>query len=293
MNSSHLKVLTAICLCLISVNTYAQRIVTGKGTYTYPIPENISIEDAKTIVLEKARLQVIADEFGTIVDMTTVTEVANSNGNSSVEMMSFGESEVKGEWIEDIAAPEFKIDYNHGCLSITVTVEGKIREIVCADIDFSAKVLRNGVEDRFEGCDFRHGDDLYMSFQSPIDGYLAVYLYTGEDDAYCLLPYIGQTEGYFNVKRNKKYILFSADNASEGLSSAVVDEYNMTASRSKEINLIYIMFSPNKFVKALDNDSDGVLPRSLDYKSFQKWLIKCRNRDKEMRVQRKTITISK
>lgn len=288
-----IRLLLSFFFCVISVNLSAQRIMTGKGTYTYPVPENQSIEEAKSAALEKARIQVIADNFGTVVDMTTITEVGNSNGKSSIEMMSFGESEVKGEWIEDTSAPEYKIDYNQGVLSITVTVEGKIREIVCADIDFSAKVLRNGTDDRFEGYDFKQGDDLFFSFKSPVDGYLAIYLYTGEDTAYCLLPYIGQNEGYFSVKRNKKYILFSASNASEGISPTIVDEYNMTASKSKEVNHLYIMFSPNKFVKALDNDNEGVLPRSLNYKSFQKWIIKCRNRDKEMRVQRKLITISK
>ena len=142
---------------------YAQRTVTRGGTYTYPIPENISIADAKIIALEKARLQVIADEFGTIVDMTTMTEMYDSDERSSVEMISYGESEVKGEWIEDVEVPEYSIDFNQGVLMVTVTVKGKIRQIVSADIDFNAKVLRNGMEERFESYDFKHGDQLYMS----------------------------------------------------------------------------------------------------------------------------------
>lgn len=293
MNNTIIRLLLSFFFCIISVNLSAQRIMAGKGTYTYPVPENISIEEAKLIAVEKARLQVIADKFGTIIDMTTMTEVRNVDSKSSVEMVSFGESEVKGEWIEDVIAPEFRIDYNQGGLFITVTVEGKIREIVSADIDFKAKVLRNGLDDRFEGYDFKHGDDMFMSFISPIDGYLAVYLYDGNNDAYCLLPYMAQNTGFFNVKRNKRYVLFSSADVSEGVSPNMVDEYNMTASKSREVNLLYVIFSPNKFVKALDNDNREVLPRSLDYKSFQKWLVKNRGRDKDMRVERKMITISR
>lgn len=287
------RILKSICLCALMflgvADMYAQRTVTRGGTYTYPIPENISIADAKIIALEKARLQVIADEFGTIVDMTTMTEVYDSDERSSVEMISYGESEVKGEWIEDVEVPEYSIDFNQGVLMVTVTVKGKIRQIVSADIDFNAKVLRNGMEERFESYDFKHGDQLYMSFRSPVNGYLAVYLYDGQEMVYCLLPYIRQEDGCFSIKRNEEYILFSPD----GSSSDIVDEYNLTASRDKEVNLIYVIFSPNKFTKALDDSSGEELPRSLDYKSFQKWLVKCRNKDVEMRVQRKTVKITR
>lgn len=293
MNNRIISVLTFVIFSLISMTVSAQRIATGKGTYTYPVPESKSIEEAKIIATEKARLQVIADKFGTIVDMSTMTEVRNVDEVSSIEMISYGESEVKGEWIEDISEPVFSINYENEKLYITVTVEGKIREIVSADIDFMARVLRNGTEDHFEDYDFKEGDDFYLSFVSPVDGYLAVYMYNGDDDAYCLLPYMAQSEGCFGIKRNRRYVLFSSEKASDGIFSNIVDEYRLTASSSKEVNLIYIIFSPNKFVKALDAGSDENLPRNLDYRSFQKWLIKSRNRDKEMRVQRKTITISK
>lgn len=293
MNRMWIRIVVSVFVLLCASDVYAQRIVTRGGSYTFPVPENVSIDEAKLMALEKARIQVIADEFGTIVDMTTMTEVRGSEDASSVEMISYGESEVKGEWLEDVDEPEFKVDYDGGILSVTVTVKGKIREIVSAEIDFQAKVLRNGTEDRFEDHDFKHGDDLYLSFRSPVDGSLAVYLYDGQGEAFCLLPYVGQEEGCFNIRRNERYVLFSSKNTPEEVPSHIVDEYNLTASKDKEVNLIYVIFSPNKFTKALDDFGDELLPRSLDYKSFQKWLVKCRNRDKEMRVQRKTITISR
>lgn len=291
------RMIFRICLCafllLATADLNAQKTVTRSGSYTYPVPENVSLEDAKKVALEKARIQVIADEFGTIVDMTSMTQIKDSDETSSVEMVSYGLSDVKGEWIEDVESPEYEISYDQGVLLVTVTVKGRIREIVSADIDFKAKILRNGVEDRFEDSDFRNGDDFFISFLSPVNGYLAVYLYDGQDMVYSLIPYSGQENGCFDIRRNQRYVLFSPQNASSDISPYVVDEYQLTASADKEVNLIYVIFSPNKFTKALDDASGEFMPRSLDYKSFQKWLVKCRNRDVEMRVQRKSITISR
>ena len=276
---------------LVPIHSYAQRLITAEGTHTFVAPSSMSPNEAKSKAVELARVQVIADEFGTIVDMTNLTEVSNMNGKSSVDMLSIGYSDVRGEWIEDVQNPVFSMTFNDDfSYQVTATVKGKIREIISADIDFKAKVLRNGEEDCFEGYDFNSNDQLFMSFLSPVDGYLAVYLYDGEEQVYRLLPYKYQEEGYFQIRRNKKYVLFSPRQIIYDMPSYQVDELILNAASPKEVNMLYILFSPNKFIKAMDSDGDG-LP-SLDHKSFQQWLIKCRNRDKEMIVDRKTITIT-
>ena len=71
--------------------------------------ENISLEEAKRIALERAKIQAIADEFGTIVSQSNTTLVSNRNGESSSDFFSLGGSEVKGEWIETIGQPEYEI----------------------------------------------------------------------------------------------------------------------------------------------------------------------------------------
>ena len=63
----------------------------------------------------------------------------------------------------------------------------------------------------------------------------------------------------------------------------------------RKVNYIYIIYSPNSFVKANDNQtvSDGQLelPRELSLKDFRKWLAKNRMRDKDMQVDIRSITI--
>lgn len=250
------------------------------------------MEQAKRTALDRAMIQALADEFGTIVSQSNATRVENQNGQTNIDFLSIGGSEVKGEWIETIGEPIYNIRYEGGMLIVSVKVKGKAREIVSASIDFQARVLRNGIEDKFESDQFRSGDDLYLSFQSPISGYLAVYLVDANNQAYCLLPYRNQMDGIYPVKANQRYLFFCIKEASLQ-ERPYVDEYVMTCERESEQNQIYIIFSPNEFVKATDNQSNASLPRELSYQDFQKWLVKCRKHDKEMNTRMVPITINR
>ena len=57
----------------------------------------------------------------------------------------------------------------------------------------------------------------------------------------------------------------------------------MTCEKAAETNYIYVISSPNPFIKAIDNAVAG-LPRELKYEDFQKWLTKNRTADKYMQV---------
>lgn len=286
------RTLFILSLILSSLTALAQKLKTVEGEYTYHAPENVTMEQAKRTALDRAMIQALADEFGTIVSQSNATRVENQNGQTNIDFLSIGGSEVKGEWIETISEPIYNIRYEGDMLVVSVKVKGKAREIVSAGIDFQAKVLRNGTDDKFESDQFRSGDDLYLSFISPVSGYLAVYLVDADNQAYCLLPYRNQSEGIYPVKANQRYLFFNAKEAPQNERSNV-DEYVMTCSRSSEQNQIYIIFSPNQFVKATDNQSNATLPRELKFEDFQSWLTKCRKHDKEMNLRMISITINR
>lgn len=286
------RLLFSVCFILgMSLVAVAQKTERVTATYTYYAPEHVSIEEARRVALQRAQLQAIADAFGTIVTQTNATTVKNENGKSDVSLLSLGASEVKGEWLRTDGEPEYEIAYEDGMLAVTVRVKGVIREIVNAAVDFQARVLCNGTEDRFEQDRFRNGDDLYLSFQSPVDGYLTVYLLDAEGTAYCLLPYRGDTGGRVAVKGNRRYVFFSVDDVPAG-EQGMVDEYVMTCGNREELNQIYVIFSPQLFTKAVDYAGEGVQPRELPYEEFQQWLFNCRKQDREMRVEVKNIVIS-
>ena len=279
-----MRYITIILLLILSSTVFAQKLKTVEGEYTYHAPENVTMEQAKRTALNRAMIQALADEFGTIVSQSNTTRVENKDGQSNIDFLSIGGSEVKGEWIETIGEPIYNIRYEGDMLIVSVKVKGKAREIVSAGIDFQAKVLRNGTEDKFESDQFRSGDDLYLSFQSPVSGYLAVYLIDANNQAYCLLPYRNQTDGIYPIKANQHYLFFNIKEAPQQ-ERLYVDEYVMTCERETEQNHIYIIFSPNQFAKATDNHTSPSLPRELSYKDFQKWLVKCRKHDKEMKLK--------
>ena len=282
----------AVCFCIgLQAVAVAQKTERVTATYTYYAPEHVSIEEARRVALQRAQLQAIADAFGTIVTQSNATRVRNENGKSDVSLLSFGASEVRGEWLRTDGEPEYDIAYEDGMLAVTVRVKGVIREIVNAAVDFQAKVLRNGTEDRFEGEEFRNGDDLYLSFRSPVDGFLTVYLLDAEGTAYCLLPYRNDTGGRVAIEGNRHYVFFSLDDV-PAEERSIVDEYTMTCSRDGELNQIYVIFSPQLFTKAVDYAGEGLQPRELPYEEFQEWLFKCRKQDPEMRVEVKGILIN-
>lgn len=283
----HILLLLSI---LFTIPVFSQKMKTVEGEYTYHAPENVTLEEAKRIALDRAKIRALADAFGTIVSQTNATHVQNRNGSSDIDFLSIGGSEVKGEWIETVGEPQYDISYEQGMLVVKVSVKGKAREIVSAQIDIKAKVLRNGTEDKFESDEFRDGDDLYLSFVSPVSGYLAVYLVDAEQKAYCLLPYRSQTDGIYKVEANRRYVFFNIKEAPPQ-ERPYVDEYVMTCSRSSEYNQIYVIFSPQSFAKAADNTSSETLPGELNYKELQKWLTKYRKKDKSMNVIKKSIII--
>ncbi len=297
-NGKFFRITIVLIFCLAFLSASAQDIRKVCGEAIYYAPENVTMEQAKQIALQRAKTDALAVAYGTIVSQNNVTTTKNEQGKSEINLYSLGGSEVKGEWLETIGEPEYQISYEKGMLVVKVSVCGKAREIISAGVDFMAKTLRNGTDERFESDQFKDGDELFLLFRSPSDGYLAVYLVDDKGMAYCLLPYRAVSDGNVRVEANKNYLFFSQENIDRGCSSSMVDEYTLTCEKHTENNFLYMIFSPNTFVKANDylgrcNTGDMLLPRELPFKEFQKWVMKNRTFDKEMRVEIKNLTIIK
>lgn len=267
------KYLLPFILLFFHLEVSAQKLKTVEASYTYHAPDNVTLEQAKRTALERAQIEALANMFGTKINQHNSTRVRNQNGNSDVDFLSISSSDIKGEWIETIGVPIYNIYYEQQMLVVTCSVRGKARENVNAGIDLSVKILRNGEEDKFESSEFRSGDDMYLSFQSPIDGFIAVYLIDEGGNAFCLLPYRNQSDGIYKVKANTRYIFFS-ETMAPITEKSIVDEYKLTCDKVQEINQIYILFSSDKFIKAIDEDNGEKLPRELSSDAYQKWYSK-------------------
>lgn len=275
--------LISILICFVTIIN-AQKTQKVTASYTYYAPENVTLEEAKRTALDRAKLSAIEEAFGTLVTQSNSTVICSENGNTESQFLSLGGSEVKGEWIETTKEPEYNIKYEGDMLVVSVEVSGRIREIINAGVDFIAKILRNGRDERYESHDFRSGDDMFLYFKSPVDGYLAVYLLDETtQEVFCLLPYKASGDGAYTIEHDKPYVFFSSKNVTTN--PELVDEYTMTCSREVEINDIYVIFSQNSFSKANSVDSKGdLLPRYLRYKDFQKWLTNVKRKDTKLRT---------
>lgn len=118
------KLVLTHLIALFVLPVFGQKLKTVEGEYTYHAPENVTLEQARRTALDRAKIQALADAFGTIVSQYNATQVKNRNGQSSIDFTSIGGSEVKGEWIETIGDPIYNTMYEDGMLVVSVKVKG-------------------------------------------------------------------------------------------------------------------------------------------------------------------------
>lgn len=296
MNVISRRAYLLLFICFLSSSlAYAQKIKKVSTTHVYYVPANVSLEQARFIVLEQAKIKAIAEEFGTFISQTNITHTSTQNGESSMDFSSLGQSEVKGEWIETIGEPEITKTMEQGMIVLRCKIKGKVREYKSAQVEFDAKVLRNGTESKFVSEDFKDGDRMYLYFQSPKDGYIAVYLSDTKKKVYCLLPYGLDSDGQEFVKNGQEYVFFTQKTELvDGFIERVVNATNgvyLSCEDNSEINQLYIIFSSNPFTKAVDYEDNGL--RSLPLSQFHKWLSECQGLDSQMSVLTKNIQVTK
>ena len=280
----------SIFFALYTLSLCAQKVQRVSGKYTYYAEGNETPNQAKIKALQGAKLDALAREFGTLISQDTYSEETANNGDESSHFSQLTLSEVKGEWIEDDAEPEYSIEYVQDMLVVRCKVSGKAREISNESTEFEALVLKNGTEKKNEDVHFKHGDDLFPRFRPPVDGYVAVYFIDETPTAYCLLPYMSNSSGQQQVKHGEDYVFFSPKISK---TAGEVDEMILTCDKDVEHNRIYILFSPNPFTKALDSETSETQPRQLAYEDFSKWLGKNRRRDPKMGMKVVRIEVRK
>lgn len=280
-----------LLLMLLPLTVSAQRTQKVEGEYTYYASKDESIATAKAKALEFAKNKAIGRAFGTVISQTTTQTESYDDGEEHVHFAQLSQTEVRGEWIEDTATPTYKVELIDDEIVVHCKVSGVAREHSNKAIDFEAIVLRNYPELKDANTKFKDGDDMYLYFDSPATGYVAVYLVDEEQKAYCLLPYRQDTDGQQKVLGSKEYTFFSIDKALSDKN--IVDEYYLPTDKAIERDKIYVIFSRKPFTKAVDHQLREGIPRELSYKDFQHWLGRQRANDPEMGVKVIHIEITK
>ena len=295
------QLLILITIFSWTLTTSAQekgKVKTVEDTYLYEIPSNVSYAQACQFALVKAQNAAIEKEFGTSVSQNDMVLISNENGQSSTSFHSMTSGQVRGVWLGDVAEPKFERVLDGGRDLLKVTVKGKIRELVTAGVEFEAKPLRVQPDKKLVSDTFKNGEDFFLYFKSPVDGYLTVFLFDIlSNQVFCMLPYQSSGKGSFAVTHDKEYYLFSAAKADPA--DGEVDEVVLTCTEgnTEEYNNLYVIFSPNNYAKISSKvgqkqlSDDLIVPSSLDYKEFNAWLTKYQQKDEQMQVERIPIRI--
>ena len=288
-----LLIISVLLMCLVS---HAGDIKHISITYEYISDNrNETPDQAEQSAITIAKQKALEEHFGVdVVGVNSIIQQQRTSGgtsHASSSAFSLNETSVRGEWLETIKEKIIERTFESGFWRVRVYVEGRARNHSTEKPAIKYAFINNA-HDRQNRDQYYDGDDIFLRFSSPVSGALCVYLIDAEQNAYCLLPYQSATTGYQVIEANQDYLFFS-----EAMDPRA-DEYTLGTERMSEQNALYVVFSPNVFTKAADNQSGNnwrnePLPRQLSYQELMKWLARNQTRDENMVVRREVITIRK
>lgn len=282
--------LWVLSLCVIST-LKADDVKTVEGEYTLTGDGRLSPAECKRIAADNARIEALRKEFGTTVSQDLLQSDIMHGDKQKSHFMSLSLSEVKGEWLGDLGEPQFttSLDANDNIV-VHAKVKGRAKQITNQAADFDAIVLRNSTDKRNGSTHFVNGDDMYLYFSAPLNGYVSVYLAEESGEVYCLLPYSTGDVDEIRTKKGYEYIFF--DSKRGGNDFGVVDELRLTAPDYAEYNKVYVLFSPQPFSPAPVKFRVPGAPPSISTDDFNTWLLRTRRNDPRMGVKSMNILIT-
>lgn len=311
---SRLILTIQLFLCLIITNAQEIKIVQTKGKAQVEwYPERESLTQAKERALELAKINALENAFGTLVMQGNSIYVENKNTGEKVETNTsfkmIGNTAVKGEIIQvlktDYKQSVRKEKINKKKVEITyidcsLLLEAK--EITDTKIDLITFPL-NSVKIIKPNNSFFEGDDLFVYFKSPLNGFVTIFL-DDSKQAQCLLPYRKMPKGLeeaMPVVADKEYLFFSDKPEHNYFEDDFFaeDTYELFSESEKDLNELYIIFSKQPLNKPFLNDADNKdkpsvqLPRTVETNEFKEWLIKIQQTRNDLKITKEFISIEK
>lgn len=314
MTTSIIKYLGNL-LILISIGftceLLAQAIKTETGDYTIRVESDKSEQETALKGIEQARINAIKKAFGEKILQVNNSLLENYEGNGKVESQTIvtltSETYANGEWLEDIKDPKIEKEFIDGALWLKITVFCKVRELSNQTNQALSCFTASCPDFKCKTTIFNDGQDFYMYFKSPVNGFLAAYLEVPkEGKTYRLLPYQSQaSQGSLIILADKEYFFFSPNHVSKEIKS-FVDEISITLYDKSvpESNCLILVFSEktqfgkplldnskNHLGKGTNSEESPILPASIGITDFNKWLINLRHQAKDLQVDRFLFTI--
>lgn len=272
--------ISIVLACLAGTLAFAQKTKTASGSFTYIIPDDQTMEEARQVAIDMCKKTILQSTFGTYIHSTEIARIEDGTEGYLQESVS----DVKGEWLETVGDPKFTRQVVNDQFALSVYLTGKVREIVFAQTDVKAFIARK-YENTFRHADtFSSGDNFYLTFQTSEPGYVIAYL-TDDHTATCLLPYYTQQQTCIPVEANVEYVFFSRQNNVDNIPDYAVMEYVAHTDKKVEMDKLHVLFSPNAFSKPIGRKRSDSEMETLPKAEFDKWLGRVRNQDPQMVVR--------
>lgn len=286
-----LTVCAYLSVCLAQGNRLKAKVVTIEWNSTFG--PSVAPSVAKAQVLERAKIEAIGQNFGTVVTETSVSVIKDGKSDYS----SYGVCDVRGEWIETISE-DWETNSAGNEINYKVRLKGRIREWNASAVDVQATLLCNGTDlekNKLRLNTYLDGDSVYAHFRTPEDGYLAIFI-TDESEQRIvqrLLPYPGQkTAVAYPVEADKDYFFFSRGKATSA-ERRYVRKILMACNEQTETSQFYFVFSTQPFSRPNDVMVDKNKPNQLTFSDFHQWLAEHRKKDSNMVVRKEFVEIRK
>lgn len=294
--NTHIRTLISVLIVMTMTLLSAEEIqaggnVTVTGSYEYYLPPDVSEKVGRTRALEQARLQALANAFGTFLSSTTAMNQREDSSGASESFNVFSTADVAGVWMKTIEERvERRVVGDDIVLEAYVKGQARAREI--SSVEYDVEVGRVDDSERFiPASRFKDRERFDIRFVTPEAGYVAIYASDGVNDACRLLPEASANLAQpVRVERGEEYRFFEDSNPVMSLGP----------EEESAILRITILFQPESGAKPfrlpVDSsrvDSHGdVLGWSIGNGAYQTWLAKSLN-DKSMQRRDINVTITK
>ena len=301
------KILLLFLLIIANPPAFAQKTKVETGEYAMRIEDNTSKEEAKNIAIHRAQVNAIENAFGKTIEQDNTTYIQNKQNGEQVHtnttFNAISNTYLKGEWVEDIKEPEIAFTTRSNETWIKVTVKGRVREITTIENKFETHTL-SCPDIKCQTQQFNDGQDVYVGFKSPEDGYLTIYL-TDPDTkyTYLYLPYKGSQiyKKCVPVKADQAYIFFSKQHDYCNEKGSICElTASVATGNNAEKNQLWVLFSTQpldkpaledeaittkKFLAEQDIKNGYTLPKGMETDKFREWLQDYRVHNKKVQLE--------
>lgn len=260
---------------LLSLPLSAQRLQHVEASLTWPMESQDCLGDFRERLLQQTRLQALAKAFPLRLQQGSDLAVSSQQ----VDLRTLTSSQIQGEWVRTLSQElswSIRKEQGQEVLYLTCSLRGEARALPDEKALFTAYATAEERHDAPSSTVFRHGDPLFLHFESPQKGYLAVFLQE-EGQLRCLFPYtLERKQDLHLLQADQPYLLFSALKVPAQFSRRQVHDLQLFAKAGGRTRYVLrVFFSDKRYeLPSMQRQADGVY--AIPQSAYDKWLSKLR-----------------